>query len=533
MWHEIIIGGRHMSGIGITDTVNKSGYSAIYEYQATRTNFQTKNSGDTEENSFSRVVASRENLWEARTISSVQNGLSTTLSDLDIAKASFDIVKSNIEQIQQIVDDAYNGVLTGTDLDNAQNDINSLVDQIDEIVASTTLNGQSLFDGSFAQIKNTGLPNSDSYNLDFTNNAPSTVGAPDFVRDFIAPNGDIDDSLRIRYADDQYIVASAPRNNNSDPEGTNDMNGSVYIFDAQTNNLIREIVTPDNTTVNQQFGDSVDIENGKILIGADGNVNESQGFELDHDFVGAAYLFDISTGALETTFTEASLKSDNDVNPDSNSDGDMFGAEVALKDGIAYINATKHTNSNGTRGAIFRFESDGTFLNKIEAPNGTTGFFGSDFEVTDDFILSSNIVANNIEGEFQVLDKTTGNLIRTITSATGATGAAGEKLGTSFSVFGDKVLIGAPGNYASGTNPAPGYGGRAYIYDNTTGELDKELTTPSALANQDRFGEYVKLTGNYALVTASGGGASYIFDPDSGDLVFEATGVTADVNPSN
>ena len=156
-----------MSGIGISDIVS-GGISVVTDYRASRSNFKKKNSIEDTQNSFSRIIASRENLWKAKNIDSIQKGMVSTLEDLTAAKSSFDIVKSNVAEIQSLVDSAYNGLLTEAELDEAQNTINDLVEEIDFIAGNTELNGKSLFDGDFQQDFNTGLPDSDNYSLNFS-----------------------------------------------------------------------------------------------------------------------------------------------------------------------------------------------------------------------------------------------------------------------------------------------------------------------------------------------------------------------------
>ena len=503
-------------------------------FKSTNTNFFNRNINDQPlESSFHRDVAVDNYNVKAASLAKVSGNLLDKLDELSAGKDSFDKVKTNVARIKELIEDSYNGTLTGSALDDAQEEINSLVSEINDIAANTKVAGKNLFDGSFNLSLQTGTESGDTFNLDFTNST-SSVGVPDLVREYLAPNGDTGDAFRIMHTDENYIVASSPDNNNSQAEGLNDNNGSVYIFDSQTGNFLREIVAPNNGVINQQFGKALHVQGNYLLVGADGNVNQAvDGKTLDKDYVGGAYLYDITTGNLLTTFTHSSLESDNDVNPDIGSHGSMFGSAVRIHGDRAFITATRQRNGDGTQGAIFEFDLSGNFIKKYTAPAGTTDFFGGTFTVTDDAVYGSMGWDDNSRGEVYRFSRATGAITATFQAPVREQGAF---FGSSISIFGDNILIGAGGNYgpSAAHNPVASYEGGAYLFNKNTGALIRDFTPSTGMDGGDQFGASVRLTGNYAVMTAAGdddagtnSGATYVFDSQSGDLVFKATGVVA------
>jgi len=76
---------------------------------------------------------------------------------------------------------------------------------------------------------------------------------------------------------------------NDDGNGLGSGPGSVYLYDAQSGTLFTKILADDATTDRDQFGRVLDIDNGILAVGA--FLKDDQGSQS-----GATYLFNVETG---------------------------------------------------------------------------------------------------------------------------------------------------------------------------------------------------------------------------------------------
>ena len=93
----------------------------------------------------------------------------------------------------------------------------------------------------------------------------------------------------------------------------------------------------------------------------------------------------------------------------------------------------------------------------------------------------------------------------------------GDDFGVSVAISGNTALVGATGN-----DDAGGSSGSAYLFDITTGNQLTKLTASDA-ATGDSFGTSVALSGNTALVGASGNDSAYLFDITTGNQLTKLT----------
>jgi outer membrane protein assembly factor BamB len=105
---------------------------------------------------------------------------------------------------------------------------------------------------------------------------------------------------------------------------------------------------------------------------------------------------------------------------------------------------------------------------------------------------------------------------------TAADGAAHDRFGTSLAAHGDRFLVGAPGSsLGDGTITSPG---AAYLFDAASGTQLRKFMAPNARRG-DYFGRSVALTDRHAVISAHGRnnfeGAAFVYDIESGDLLFE------------
>ena len=117
--------------------------------------------------------------------------------------------------------------------------------------------------------------------------------------------------------------------------------GSAYLFNLSTGRLIWKIY-PDDPIPGESLGQSVAISDSTILIAS----------PYDSTFgkdAGSAYLFDINSGTQTTKFF-----------PEDLTEGDRFGAAVAIQNNIIIV-ASPNDNDNGTNsGSAYLFDPSGS-----------------------------------------------------------------------------------------------------------------------------------------------------------------------------
>lgn len=346
-------------------------------------------------------------------------------------------------EIKSLLKSAKDGTITGTALDDAQEQINDLVSGINTLVSTTTVGGKKIFDGTFKQQLQENLSGNSTLTVDFTRAAD--ISRPLAVTASMTPTNDHLNSLQVLYSDSKYIVASTQNDDNGEGRPVDfGLNGSVQIYDAQTKTLIREIQSPLTTIDNERFGYTVSVDGDNILIGTrnqgfwDGNGDWNNDYqEYDRDFSGGAFLYDIPSGNLITSFTKDALaaknplvdlgiRSENDISNNFTSVNKFtqFGDAVKIKGNSVFIAQTNNAgntgldNRPGGQGAlavtgIQEFTLDGTFVKQHDASVDTWVSETSDsFQLTDDYIIVPNGQTSSPgftrDGSVTFIDRNTG-----------------------------------------------------------------------------------------------------------------------------
>jgi hypothetical protein len=280
----------------------------------------------------------------------------------------------------------------------------------------------------------------------------------------------------------------------SDETGTTFNNsGSAYLFNSTTGALLRTFTNPTPAS-SDSFGQAVAVSGNRALISAigdDAGVSNS----------GAAYLFDTTTGALLRTFA-------NPV-PGPTS-GDNFGVAVALSGNFALISTINDDTAALNAGAAYLFDiTTGallhTFLNPTPELNNVFGNndnfgFSVALSSTKALVGAPNENVNGFHnGAAYLYDLTTGALLNTLLIPTPNSDTE-EFLGTAVALSDDFALAGAPFR-----NLGPALSqkdlGAAFLFNANTGAFLQELDDVSPTRN-DGFGFSVALDGRQALVGA-------------------------------
>jgi hypothetical protein len=322
-------------------------------------------------------------------------------------------------------------------------------------------------------------------------------------------NGIFGSSVAIN-ENDPIVVVGAPGETANAQVGA----GNAYALNTTTG-LITTLTSPGPTPGN--FGDSVSVSGTTVVVGAPHETANAL------PQAGNAYVFDATDGSLITTLT-----SPNALN------GGLFGASVSISGTTVVVGAPEETaKGTSTAGNAYVFDAtDGSLITTLtERPGATRGILG------DSVSFSGTTVVVGAPGEHShgvpgagnayVFDATDGSLITTLTSPTPQFPG---RFGTSVSISGTTVVVGAPFETASALSEA----GHAYVFDDSTGSLIASLTSPYAQALGE-FGGSVSVSCGTVVVgahqeTANGqsvAGHAYSFDATTGFLTTTLTSPNA------
>lgn len=283
--------------------------------------------------------------------------------------------------------------------------------------------------------------------------------------------------------------------------------GAVYVYDTATGALIRELANP-NLSDGDEFGSSVAIQGGRVLVGAR---SEDMGAEN----AGAAYLFDLATGALLRTY----------ANPEPGS-GDRFGRAVDIDGDRVLIGA--YTDTPGP--APEQSRSGSAYL--MEAATGAVvavmrdatpradGFYANEVALGSGVAAVGNYRDSDVlnqAGSAGLFDALTGALLHLVPNPDPE---PVEFFGRAIAISGDEALISASWDNGQVQN-----GGTAYLVDLGTGAILREIPNPDP-EEGDLFGHVVAMTENFLLIGArrddagaEDTGAAYLYNRHNGRLI--------------
>lgn len=304
---------------------------------------------------------------------------------------------------------------------------------------------------------------------------------------------DIPDSSTFRFG-----ISIEPLNNSVLIQSSGDSslpgaNGAAYKFDVTTGALLQSFFRPDDANF---FDMSIGTVGNNVLIGAPRSFGSA-----------AAYLFDGDTGTLLKSF----------VNPSSNRNL-LFGSSVEALGNNILIAAPDDDREAPDDGAVYLFDGNtGALLQTFLDPTPDNfDWFGYSLAAVGNNVLIGapfgNTAGANAAAAY-LFDSTTGALLQTFLNPTPG---EHDSFGISVAAAGNNVLIGAPGTPAAGA---------AYLFDSTTGALLQTFLNPT-LDVFEGFGSPIVAVGNNVLIGApfhntsvENSGAAYLFDGSTGALL--------------
>lgn len=288
--------------------------------------------------------------------------------------------------------------------------------------------------------------------------------------------------------------------------------GRAYVFDVATGALLRTFENP-TPAPNDFFGLSVSLSGNLALVGA-------QNDDTGATNAGAAYLFDVTTGALVRTF----------LNPGPAPIGsDNFGHAVDVSGNRALISAIGDDRGASNAGVAYLFDTTTgallqTFLNPAPASSDNFGFELALFGDRALISAANDDTGASNAGSAYLFDTTTGALLHTFNNPTPV---LNDMFGFTVALSGTRALIGAPQDDGNGFNE-----GAAYLYDLATGSLLHTLVIPTPSLGSEFLGEGVALSDDWALVGAAFRnqglptaqqdlGSAFLFDANTGAFLQE------------
>jgi len=336
--------------------------------------------------------------------------------------------------------------------------------------------------------------------------------------------------------DGDYAIVSAIYED--DAGGGN--SGKAYIYNVSTSSLVHTLDNPNDfsSSSEDQFGNSVAISGNYAIVGA------SREDDVSGSTSGKAYIFDVTTGALVHTLDNPNVY--------GTSTSDYFGISVAISGDYAIVGAYAEDDADGSAsGKAYIFDvTTGALLYTLDNPTAYGTSAGDRFggavaisgnyaivgaEMEDDAVAFENddgdeeFIVGFGSGKAYIFDVTTGALVHTLDNPNAHSNSDDDYFGNSVAISGDYAIVGA---YAESDNGGD-YSGKAYIFDVTTGALVHTLDNPNPDGSSlgDEFGPLVAISGDYAIVSATGedespktptnynSGKVYIYNVTSGALV--------------
>jgi hypothetical protein len=300
---------------------------------------------------------------------------------------------------------------------------------------------------------------------------------------------------------------------------TGSNSGRAYVYDSTSGTLLQTLENPTPGS-NDQFGGAVSLSGNQALVGAQ---NDGLGGATS----GAAYLFDVTTGALARTLSNPGLP------PNI---GDNFGHSVALAGDRALVSAIGDDRGASNAGAAYLFNaSTGTVLQTFLNPTAQSGDnFGFDLALFGDRALISTInddTAALNAGAAYLFDTTNGGLLHTFLNPTPELNNVfgnNDNFGFSVALSSTRIAIGAPNENVNGF-----HNGAVYLYDLATFDLLDTLLIPTPNSDTEEFlGNDVALSDGYVLsgapfrnfgpaLSQKDLGAAFLFDAVNGDFLQE------------
>jgi len=309
--------------------------------------------------------------------------------------------------------------------------------------------------------------------------------------------------ISISVSGDRSVVGAHLDDN---PAGTDA--GAAYVFarSGSTWSEQQKLVAPDGAA-NDRFGDAVSIAGDTLIVGALLDATPPGGS------TGSAHVF-VASGI--------SWEEQEKLVPFASPAGDLFGHSVAVSGDTAVIGAASDdTSSGGTAGSAYVFTRSGSVWTEQQKLMPVDGAHGSQFGWSTAIVGDTIVVGAWLDDTPAGMDA--GSAYVFVRSGTSwmqqqkllpSDGAPFDAFGTSVSISGDTVVVGAYNDYSGAAT------GSAYVFvrSGTTWVEQQKLVASDGMVT-DYFGYSVSISGDSVAVgaysddTAAGAdaGSAYVF----------------------
>jgi len=268
-----------------------------------------------------------------------------------------------------------------------------------------------------------------------------------------------------------------------------------------------------------------------------GNVSQSKQFITASPITAGQLVFLKSDGKITNNSSkELNITTLDNPNSYSTSDGDIFGFSLSISESYTIVGAYQEDDAGGTSsGKAYIYDnSTGNLLYTLDNPNAystsASDYFGQSVSISESYSIVSAYAEDDAggsgSGKAYIYDNSTGNLLYTLDNPNAYDTSQNDQFGWSVSISESYAIVGAYlEDDAGGTSS-----GKAYIYSTSTGNLLYTLDNPNAYDTSagDNFGRSISISESYAIVGAiyeddAGGttsGKAYIYDNSTGNLLY-------------
>lgn len=348
-----------------------------------------------------------------------------------------------------------------------------------------------------------------------------------------------------------------------DANGTN--SGAAYVYRITPNGAVSELkLLPSRIDEGDQFGGSVAIDNGIIVIGAryaraslssgdtgiafvytpDGNGGYTEqvlsapdvaaggqfGIAVaidDHQIAVAASTFQQAGEAIYIFEADATgtFVQTNKITDLTVADTDFWGTSIALDDGVVYAGAWNDANSNGTgAGSVFMYTPDGSggydqsLL--IASDGAASDNFGFDVAAENGTVIVGARDHNSLAGAVYIYEPGASGF--TEDKLLPNTGQTTETFGTNIAIDNGIIVVGDANRDGAATSS----GGTDIFTPSILGFYLRDTVSLSNGELNDEFGSEVAIDNGTVIVTArnddglvTNTGAIYIYNDDSHQML--------------
>jgi hypothetical protein len=278
--------------------------------------------------------------------------------------------------------------------------------------------------------------------------------------------------------------------------------GRAYLYNLTTGNLQQTFSPATTFESNLKFGTSVALSNSYAMIANNGTVNNTA----------KARIYNLSNGNLLHTLDTTQSQTE---------------TQVTLSDSYAIIAVP---NISGGKVYVYDLINNANLLYIISTPNlSNNDFFGQSVSVYGNQLLvgSAFYQSDQYRGRAYVYDLPTGNLLNTITNPSPIAPNINDGFADSVSLFGNFAVVGA--QFEESSLAGPFNTGRVYVYNATTGSLIRTINPPNS-STEANFGRRISADNNFVIVSTTA--SKYVYDLTSGTLVktLSQTGSEVDIS---